>query len=96
MGNAGVLQTGVRDGVPRTPPACARVSPWGCPMGELFFLLAIALYFVLLIVLVYQITRIRAEFSERIGAIAAASWRIKDELAAINKRAEGDGQKDAG
>jgi hypothetical protein len=58
---------------------------------ELLLIVAVLAHFYLLFALVQEIKRIRVDLNNRIGSMVEASWRIRDELTAMNKRAEGQG-----
>jgi hypothetical protein len=61
---------------------------YSAPMTPLFWLGVVALlvFSVVAVVLVRALKNLRANLAELLGSLATSNWRIRDELAAINKR----------
>jgi hypothetical protein len=57
-------------------------------MFDVLAIVAVLAHFYLLSALVHQVKRIHVDLADRIGSLAEASWRIRDELTARNKRAQ--------
>ena len=55
-------------------------------MNAMFWLGVVALivFTVLILWLITEIKRLRAVLAELLGSLAQASWRLKDEIAAMN------------
>jgi hypothetical protein len=54
----------------------------------MFWLVVVGLLLVLYLgsMLINELRQLRAVVAERVGSIAEATWRVRDELAAMNKR----------
>jgi hypothetical protein len=57
-------------------------------MGILSWLIIIGLvlFFYIGFAIVSELRQLRAILTERVGSLAEAAWRVRDELAQINKR----------